>query len=259
VITADRWYDQQPDLTLFYQGDVIRDIPFPTFPPTLPVTREDVWPILRPMKLKGRTVEQAMTQLPSELMGRAARDVEDVWNMAYGEWAAVLLKKQNVMIVSRSCALDKPERKHCLVAPVRTVASLPQQERGDNKLRDLRDNNIPHFFYLPEKENLPESFADLLALTPIHRSFFPQDKIATHRVAKLSAEGTMSLQHAMSEHFGVKFGFDYEDMCTQAGRYRCSTCFHVGNGVILKNMPANQPFGTCDGCGEEAAWVKMPI
>jgi hypothetical protein len=259
VITADRWYDQQPDLTLHYQGDVIRDIPFPTFPPTLPVTREELWPILRPMRLTGRTVEQAMLQLPNELMGHAAKDVEGVWSLPNGEWAAVHIKKQNVMIVSRSCALDNPSRKHCLVAPVRAVATLPQQERGDDKLRDLRDNMIPHLFYLPEKENLPESYADLLVLTPIHRTFFSTAQIATHRLAKLSSVGMMALQQAMSDHFGIQFGFDHEDTCTQAGRYRCSNCFHVGNGVALKEMNANQPFGTCDGCGEEAAWVKMPV
>jgi hypothetical protein len=259
VITADRWYDQQPDLTLHYQGDVIRDIPFPTFPPTLPANREEAWPLLRPMKLNGRTVEQAMAQLPLALVGRAARDVDDRWTLPNGEWGVVHFKKQNVMIVSRSCALDNPARKHCLVAPVRTVAALPQQERGDDKLRDLRDNKIPHFFYLPEKENLPESYADLLVLTPIHRTFFPAEQIVTHRVVKLSSVGAMALQQAMSEHFGIQFGFDYEDVCTQAGRYRCSNCFHVGNGVALKNMNANEPFGECEGCGEEAAWVKMPV
>jgi hypothetical protein len=258
VITAERWYDQQPDLTLYYQGDVIRDIPFPTFPPTLPVSREEAWPILRPMELKGRTVEQAMSQLPNKLVGRAARDVPGVWTLAYGEWAAVNIKNQNVMIVSRSCALDNPARKQCLIAPVRAVATLPQQERGEDKLRTLRENEIPHYFYLPEKENLPESYVDLLMLTPIHRTFFPAEKIATHRVAKLSGVGTTALQQAMSEHFGIQFGFDCRDVCTQAGTYRCSTCFYVGNGVTLKNKVTGQPFGTCDGCGDEAAWVKIP-
>jgi hypothetical protein len=258
VITADRWYDQQPDLTLYYQGDVIRDIPFPTFPPTLPASREESWPILRPMKLKGRTVEQAMAQLPLELLGRASRDVEDAWSLPSGEWGVAHFKKQNVMIVNRSCALDNPARKHCLVAPVRTVATLPQQERGEEKMRDLRENNIPHLFYLPEKESLPESYADLLVLTPVHRTFFPTERIPTHRVAKLSNVGTMALQHDMSEHFGTQFGFDHEDECTQAGRYACSNCFHSGMGANAKNMAANQPFGPCDRCGEDAAWVKLP-
>jgi hypothetical protein len=259
VITAERWYDQQPDITLYYQGDVIRDIPFPTFPPTLPGNREESWPLLRPMKHDGRPVEQAMAQLPLLLVGRAARDVDDRWSLPNGEWGVVHFRRQNVMVVSRSCALDNPARKHCLVAPVRAVVSLPLQERGEDKLRDLRENKIPHLFYLPEKQNLLESYADLLMLTPIHRTFFPPENIATHRLAKLSGVGTAALQQAMSEHFGIRFGFDHEDMCPQGGTYRCSTCFHVGNGVTLKTKVAGQPFGPCDGCGEEAAWVKMPM
>lgn len=259
MITAESWYDPNPDRTLHYQGDVIRDIPFPIFPPSLPVSGEEVWPILRPMRLKGRTVELAMSQLPNELIGRAAKDVEDAWTLPNGEWAAVSIKKRNVMIISRSCQLDKQTRKHVLVAPVTAVATLPQQERKDDKLKDLRENKIPHFFYLPETERLPESFADLLVLTPIHRSFFPSGQIESHRLVKLSSAATAGLQQALSGHFGIQFGFDYEDMCTQDGTYRCSTCFHIGNGVNLKRKAAGQPFGECEGCGDEAAWVKMPV
>jgi hypothetical protein len=135
----------------------------------------------------------------------------------------------------------------------------PQQERSDDKMTALRNNEIPHLFYLPERENLPESYAALLVLTPIHRTFFSTERIPTHLVARLSATGMMALQHGMSEHFGVQFGFDHEDVCTQAGRYRCSNCFHVGNGVNTKAMVANQPFGTCDGCGADAAWSRCPF
>jgi hypothetical protein len=142
------------------------------------------------MRLKGLTVEKAMAQLPNDLRGHAAKDVEDVWTLPSGEWGIVHFKKLNVMIISRSCALDKLSRKHVIVAPVRVVASLPQQEQHENKLLDLRQNKIPHSFYLPETTKLPESYADLLALTPIHRTFFPNDKIQTHRVVKLSQADT---------------------------------------------------------------------
>jgi len=257
VITAERWYDQHPDLTLHYQGDVIRDIPFPVFPPTLPASKEESWPILRPMRLKGRTVEQAMRQLPFELIGHAAKDVPDAWSLPSGEWGIVHFKKQNVMMVSRSCALDYPKRKHVLVAPVHTVESLPEQEQEEAKLTSLRSNEIPHLFYLPAIQAMPESFADLLVLTPIHRTFFRAEEIPVKRVARLSSVGTMALQHAMSDHFGTQFGFDQNDLCTQPVRYSCSNCFHAGSGVRTKTVSLNQRFGTCDGCGEAAAWIKL--
>jgi hypothetical protein len=257
VITADRWYDQHPDLTLFYQGDVISDIPFPTYPPTLSASREESWAILRPMRLKGRTVDQAMKQLPFELVGHAAKDVPDAWTLPSGEWGIVHFHKQNVMIVSRSCSLDYPKRKHVLVAPISTLESLPEQERQDAKLNALINNEIPHLFYLPAVPRMPESYADLLMLTPIHRTFFREEDISAKRVVKLSSTGTIALQHALSEHFGMQFGFDHKDKCNQGGRYSCSTCFHDGNPVNTKEFPANQPFGACEVCGELAAWVKV--
>jgi hypothetical protein len=259
VITADRWYNNNPDFNLHFQGDVVADIPFPMFPPILPASKEESWPILRPMRLKGRTVEQAMRQLPFELLGKAAKDVPDAWALPSGEWGVVQFRKQHVMIVSRSCALDNPSRKHVLAAPVRPVDTLPEQERLSAKLDALRINEIPHFFYLPETSGFPESYADLLVLTPIHRTFFADELIASQLVVRLSEVGQMALQHAMSDHFGTKFGFDQHDMCTQGGRYSCSNCFHSGNEVKVRTMAENRPFGTCEGCGEEAAWIKLPV
>lgn len=258
MITAERWYDSQPDLTLHYQGDVVKSIPFPTFPPTLPASKQEVWPLLRPMRLKGLTTEQAMAQLPLELIGRAARDVEDRWSLPNGEWGVVHFKKQYVMLLSRSCALDKPSKKHVLVAPVRHVATLPEQERKEGKLAALQSNEIPHYFYLPAKDDFPESYADLLVPTPVHRTFFPTEGIGTSVTVRLSSVGMMALQHAMSENFGTQFGFDQKDVCRQSGLYSCSNCFHSGNTVRPKKMDADQPFGNCDMCGEDAAWIKLP-
>jgi hypothetical protein len=258
VITADRWYDQQPDATLHYQGDVVKDIPFPTFPPSLPATRQEVWPLLRPSNLRGRTINDAMAQLPVQLIGRAAREVPDGWNLPSGEFAATHFKKQNVILISRSCALDNPSRKHCTVAPVREARSLPEAERRDDKLRDLRENDIPHLFYLPAKDGLAESYADLLLLTPVHRSFFPTEAIGQVLVARLSSAGMMALQHTMSAHFGTKFGFDHEDVCTQTGRYSCSNCFHSGMATQTRTVQAQQPFSLCPACAEDAMWVKLP-
>jgi hypothetical protein len=199
-----------------------------------------------------------MAQLPVELVGRAAKDVPDKWRMPEGEFVASHAKKQNVMIVSRSCALDNPARKHVLVAPVIAVESLPPEQRGDEKLADLRENNIPHFFYLPAARGLAESYADLLLLTPIHRSFFPIDNMETRVAVRLSSRGIAAVQHAMSKHFGTQFGFDFEDICPQEGPYACSNCFHKGTPTQPRNFAADRAFGVCERCGEDAAWVKLP-
>jgi hypothetical protein len=141
---------------------------------------------------------------------------------------------------------------------VQEVESLPDAERRDDKLHDLRENDIPHLFYLPAKDGLAESFADLHLLTPIHRSFFPDENIAQCLIARLSSAGMMALQNRMSEHLGTKFGFDHEDVCTQTGRYSCSNCFHSGMATQTRAVQAQQPYGTCPACGEDAKWIKLP-
>jgi hypothetical protein len=111
---------------------------------------------------------------------------------------------------------------------------------------------------LPAKDGLAESYADLLLLTPVHRSFFPTEAIGQVLVARLSSAGMMALQHTMSAHFGTKFGFDHEDVCTQTGRYSCSNCFHSGMATQTRTVQAQQPFSLCPACAEDAMWVKLP-
>ncbi len=178
--------------------------------------------------------------------------------MAQGEYIVAACRKMNVIIVSRSCALDNPKRKHFLVAPVIAVDDLPDEQRGDDKLADLRLNKIPQAFYLPAKEGLRESYADLLRLLPIHRTFFPVASMVGILLARLSSTGMDALQNALSCHFGNQFGFDHKDICPQNGQYSCSNCFHSGMKLQTKMFNAGRPFGECPACGEDAAWVKLP-
>ena len=245
-------------MTACYQGDVIADIPYPFFPPVEPASREEVWPLLRPLDQKNRDTREAMRNLPTRLVGRAAKDVTDRWMMPEGEYVVAGCRKMNVMIVSRSCALDNPKRKHYLVAPVVAVDELPDAQRGEEKLRDLRQNDIPQAFYLPAKDGLRESYADLLRLVPIHRTFFPAENLGGLLLARLSSAGMAALQHTLSDHFGTKFGFDHEDDCPQTGQYSCSNCFHSGMKTQTKRFEAGKPFGPCPGCEDDAAWVKLP-
>lgn len=204
-------------------------------------------------------MREVMNSLPTRLVGRAAKDVTDRWTMPEGEYVVAGCRKMNVMIVSRSCALDNTKRKHFLVAPVVAVDELQPEQRTDQKLNDLRLNNIPHAFYLPAIQGLRESYADVLRLVPIHRSFFPCDSIAGVLLARLSSQGGTALQCSMSNHFGKQFGFDHEDICQQAGQYSCSNCFHAGMKTQTHRFLENQPFGPCPGCGGDASWVKLPI
>jgi hypothetical protein len=258
LINSERWYDQNPDFSAWYQGDVIADIPYPFFPPLEPAGRQDVWPILRPLNQRNRSIREAMSNLPTQLLGRAAKDVTDRWALQEGEFVVAGCRKMNVMIVSRSCALDNPKRKHFMVAPVVAIHDLSEDQCTPDKLTDLRDNRIPQSFYLPAQGGLRESFADLLRMVPIHRTFFPLENVGGLLHVRLSSAGMAALQITISRHFGMQFGFDHKDKCPQSGRYSCSNCFHSGMAPQTKQFDVGGPFGSCTGCGDDAAWVKLP-
>lgn len=259
MITAERWYDGNPDLTNFNQGDVIKDIPYAFWPQIKTASGASVWGILRPLEQMGRSLREVLSSLPNQLVGRAEKDVPDAWKEPDGEYVISGCKKMNVMIVSRSCAVDNPKRKHFLIAPVVAVGSLPEAQRGAGKLEELRKNGIPHYFYLPPQTGLAESYADLLRLEPIHRSFFEIQDMQVQLVARLSSTASDTLQMALSQHFGTQFGFDCNDTCPQTGEYSCSNCFHEGLKVEKITFYAQKSFGPCKLCNEAAAWVKMPI
>jgi hypothetical protein len=265
VITAERWYEQNPELNNYYQGDILSGIPFPALPTLLPAARQDAWGVLRPRPKRQadpRTAEEVLRNLPNELIGRAAKDVPDAWGRADidGEYIIAHCRKMSVAVVSRSCDLDKDSRKHFLVAPVVHIKDLKADLRTEGKLRELRDNEIFHWFYLPERPpNLIESFADLSQMVPLHRTFFDKETLRTNLVARLSAEGTTAFQVSLSNFYGVKFGFSPEDKCPQSARYACSACFHSGRKEpYSREFREGDLFGDCGHCREDAIWVRMP-
>jgi hypothetical protein len=259
VITAETWYDANPDLLNHYQGDVISDFPFPTLPTFFPESKQVAWGVLRPRNTKGKDISEVMGRLPVELIGRAAKDCPDAWTLPGGDYIIAGCKKMRVMLVSRSCDVDKPMRKHYLIAPVTTVAELQPAQKSEEKLGALRANDIIHWFYLPPKEpRLPESFADLTQMLPLHHSFFDKETIENRLAARLSAVATSALQFALSDFYGTKFGFSYKDTCPQTGPYSCSNCFYSGQPKPLsRNVATGDRFGSCDQCGEQAIWVKI--
>ncbi len=187
-------------------------------------------------------------------------DVTDVWSLPEGEYTIAACRKMRVMLVSRSCDIDKQARKHFLVAPVQLVADLKDEQRTEEKLRDLRANDILHWFYLPALEpGLPEAFADMTMLVPLHRSFFDEEVLRTKLVARLSSEGSAALQKSLSEYYGARFGFAWKDTCPQTATYACAACFHSGiETPQRKGMVEKTVFGPCERCGEAALWVKLP-
>src|SRR5436853_4678804 len=113
-----------------------------------------------------------MRSLPMDLTATAAKDIKALWQNPLGEYFVAAARRQNVLIVTRSCAIDKDSTKHFLIAPVIKIADLPTEQRKEEKLTELRDGKIFDWFYLPAFDKLEESFADLSQMLPVHWTFF---------------------------------------------------------------------------------------
>lgn len=258
MITAKELYEHKPDSRYFYQGDVIKDVPYPFWPTLNSAKEQTKWGVLRPHKTEGKTIRDVLKSLPTLVIGRAARDVTDLWAAADNrEYIVAASIKVNVMIITRGCTLDNPNRKHFAAVPVFAISDLTEAQRTVDKMKDLRDYQIPHNFFLPANDGLPESYAEFLRPVTIHRSFLDESSMSKQLVARLSSAGTALLQAMLSDHFGTKFGFDHEDICPQDANYSCSNCFHSGIEVRIRTFVAEKPFGHCDRCGEDAMWVKI--
>src|SRR5271156_4023142 len=103
------WYDDRPDSDYYYQGDILREIPFPSWPTVQSANAEHKWPILRPLRPDKRTANQQPNQLyglPDFLKVASKRDVTDAFSMEGGELIPAKVELRNVLVVSRSCELD---------------------------------------------------------------------------------------------------------------------------------------------------------
>jgi hypothetical protein len=243
---------------MLYQGDVFRDVPFPTWPTFKTETDSTKWGILRPLGQQEGSLQEWQRRLPKRLLGSAARDIPDLFKHSREESVIGLCQLTPAMIVSRSCSLDNPKRKQFLIAPVVTLDSLADSQKSPEMLEELRDGNIPHFFHLPSAGALPESYADFQRITHLHRTFFRVEDLPARRLVRLSSRGMNVLQHRLADHFGLQFGFSHEDICPQDGSYSCSTCFHLGHEVIRVLSRRGLPFGPCRTCGEGATFIKLP-
>jgi hypothetical protein len=120
------WYDERPDSENYYQGDILKDIPFPAWPTLQSSVMEPKWAILRPIRPEKRTPNQQLNLLyglPDRLIATANRDVADAFTHPGGELVVSKVEMKTVMVLSRSCSLDS-HQKHVLVAPVDEVRVL---------------------------------------------------------------------------------------------------------------------------------------
>lgn len=256
------WYDVNPDYSSYYQGDILRDVPFPSWPTSAPEHDASKWAIIRPKRRRPTATKDpaSLNPLPVELEAHARSNVEDAFKDGRAEAVAAKIHMLPMMVLTRTCSLES-SKNFVLVAPVKLVSQLEiraSEHEKQEKLGYLREQRILHHMYLPAFGSMEESIVDLLQITYMHKTFLPKDAVKDRLIARLSSKATSVLQRKLADHFGKKFGFDHTDTCQQSGQYRCSTCFYEGADAPRLSFNMNEVFGSCKGCGEQACYVKLP-
>src|SRR5229473_3623361 len=165
-ILAQDWYEQQPDLTSFYQGDIVRDVPIIFLPEKI-----SKWFILRPGANSKKHVDDVLRgEICKWFEAHPEGQLKDAW--AYGEKEELVAAKAfrlTAMILTQTCDLE--QRGYYQVAPV-----YPETKQKPGVLEQLRKNELNYAFYLPALvPTIPEnSYAELAHKCVTPKAYFPK-------------------------------------------------------------------------------------
>jgi hypothetical protein len=247
-ILAKDWYEQEPDLTSFYQGDIIRDVPVVFLPDKI-----SKWFILRPSAQSKKHVDDVLRgdickwfeSFPEGQLG-------DAWKHGdREEYVAAKAFRVNVIITTQSCDIEN--RNYYQIAPI-----YPESKQKQSALENLRQNYINYAFYLPAfAPYIPEnSYAELAHTCAVPKAYFPRDSVGLRLGARLTDYARAALQEKIAEYFGRPFGFSSKDRARLTAEYACVSCFYrTGESVKLK-FQAGSNFTACEKCGE-ARWIRI--
>jgi hypothetical protein len=131
------YFARPADERVFYQGDILRNVPVTTLPLQIEILRPDRNP---PVCMEA--------------------DVPD----AFGERTELVVAeayKTNVMILSQTC--DIQQRAFVVVAPVQSMTQVTNRDRR----RAIMEGKVNHRFWLPAATDLEESYVELTILNSV--------------------------------------------------------------------------------------------
>lgn len=242
-ITAEDWYDADPDVASSYQGDVIDGVPVVFIPPG----KVSNWTLLRPNSPV--TPQEALAgRTPKVFLPRPEQAVGDAWSYGGAEFVLARASRDRVMIVTQSCDIE--HRNFIQVAPVFSAANLQP-----NRSALLGANEIKYLFFLPSDKRLlaEDSYADLSLITCVHKSYLRTGKL----IVRLASPTVTKLQAHLAAFHGRPFGFNTKDISPQDAEYVCSSCFFESATVQRRILTKGTPFPACSECGDKALWVKL--
>ncbi|SRR5713226_973225 len=247
-ILAQDWYDQNPDLTSFYQGDIIRDVPIIFLPDKI-----SKWFILRPSAQSKKHVDDVLRgDICKWFESFPEGTLVDKWT--YGdreEYVAAKAFLVNVIILTQSCDLE--QRGYYQVAPVH-----PETRQKSQVVHQLRENELNYAFYLPAvAPHLPEnSYAELAHTCVVPKAYFPRDQVALRLGARLTDSARAALQEQIANYFGRPFGFGTRDRARVTAVYACVSCFYKNGASEKKQFEAASNFTPCEKCGA-TRWIRV--
>lgn len=250
-ISAREWYEPNPDLTSFYQGDVIKNVPVIFLPEK--ITK---WLLLRPDPKSAKFIDDVLRgQICKWFQVFPEGQLEDAWQHSQNEeLVAARARMMTVIILTQSC--DIVQRDYYQIAPVYPETA----QRKETILPFLRENRVNHTFFLPASApSLPEnSYADLAHTTFIPKAYFPKDTVWQALAARLTELARTALQEQIAEYFGRPFGFGERDKAKQTAEYACISCFYKTGVSIKRRFERDTHFTKCETCGD-ARWLRIVL
>jgi hypothetical protein len=246
-ILAQDWYEPTPDLTSFYQGDIIRDVPVIFLPDKI-----SKWFLLRPPLDSKMLIDDVLGGAISKWFEvYPAGLVADRWQHANGEeYVAAKGRMMNVIILTHSCDIER--RDYFQIAPI-----YPESEQKGSALERLRANELNYTFFLPAvAPYIPEnSYADLAHTTLIPKAYFPKNTVAEKLGARLTEYARTTLQEQIAYYYGRPFGFGKRDKA-KAAEYVCVSCFYKAGVCKKHRFEEGEHFTECADCGD-ARWIRL--
>jgi hypothetical protein len=245
-IEARDWYESNPDLSSFYQGDVIRDVPIIFLPDKI-----SQWLLLRPDPRGKKVLDDILGgEICAWFEAFPEGLLRDKWEHGdRQEFVAAKAKLMSVMIATQSC--DLGNRSYYQVAPI-------YAENNQKKTEDLRANNLNYTFFLPAfSPGIPEnSYADLSQLTMVPKRYFPKNAVREKLAARLTILTITRLQEQIANYFGRPFGFSSRDTVRITAEYACIGCFYSRALRTLKRFETGAKFDACRTCGHDR-WLRV--
>jgi len=247
-IVAKDWYQTDFDVTSFYQGDVIRDVPLIFLP-----DKVSKWFVLRPGLNSKKHIDAILGgEICKWFEATPEGQLKDAWQHGQKEeFVAARAIRVDGIILTQTCDIEN--RGYYQVAPV-----YPETKQKESALAPLRENEIGSAFYLPAvaPHIVENSYADLSHTCVIPKAYFPKNGVIQMLSARLTNLATAKLQVHIANYFGRPFGFSARDKASVTGEYACVSCFYHSGTAVRATFQAGLHFTPCHNC-TETLWIRI--